>query len=262
MIKHSILKKENIILIFISFLCGILIPFFNISTDLLETYNLEQIFIMARESWIEPGGFSQEIICVIIPFSLFTVFISNSILDNYDIVKNYIFIRLGNARKWFLSNSIAVLIFSTLSSVFYNVGILSVCLVLGFKIVDIKIMASIVIYSIFSMAIIIYIISVISTAIAFFTSIKSSIFISVFILISNLIISSLLPVRVTKFLWTSHFFVYWHNPRESIMFLLNGNTIFENNNTTSFAFSIIFLLLISIVVNIISYYFINKSDYI
>lgn len=262
MIKCSIFKKESIVLIFVSFLCGILIPFFNISTDLLDVYNFEQIFLMSRESWIEPGKFSSEIICVIIPLSLFSVFISNSILDNYDIVKTYIFIRYKNIKKWFISNSVLTMILSIISSAFYNIGIMLVCVVLGFKIADIRIMTCIILYSIFSIAMISYIISIISITVAFFTDIKNSIFISIFFLVSSIITSTLLPSKITKWLWSSHFFEYWHNPSDKIMFLVNGNTIYENGNTTTFEFSVIFLLIIAVVENILSYYSINKSDYI
>lgn len=199
MIKCSIFKKESIVLIFISFLCGILIPFFNISTDLLDVYNFEQIFLMSRESWIEPGKFSSEIICVIIPLSLFSVFISNSILDNYDIVKTYIFIRYKNIKKWFISNSVLTMILSIISSAFYNIGIMLVCVVLGFKIADIRIMTCIILYSIFSIAMISYIISIISITVAFFTDIKNSIFISIFFLVSSIITSTLLPSKITIF---------------------------------------------------------------
>lgn len=262
MIKHSIIKKESFVLILISLLCGILIPFFNISSDLLDVYNLEQIFIMSRESWIEPGEFSAEIICVIIPLSLFSIFISNSILDNYDIVKTYIFIRCKNIKKWYISNAVLTMILSIISAAFYNIGMMFDCVILGFQMSDIRIMICIILYSIFSIALILYIISIISITTAFFTDIKNSIIISVFVLVSSMMISTLLPVKITKWLWSSHFFVYWHNPSDKIIILANANTIYENGNTTTFEFSVIFLLIIAVAESILSYHLINKSDYI
>lgn len=262
MIKHKILKKENISVLFISFLCGILIPFLNINTDLLDMYNLEQIFIMAREIWVEPGEFSPEVICVIIPLSLLFVFIFNSMTDDYAIVKNYIFIRFGNIKKWFFYNSLFLLIISITSSFLYNAGVFFVCIMLGFKLTNMKIMLEILLYSVFGMAILLYIISTISITISFFTEIKNSIFISIFFLVASIITSTLLPAKITKWLWTSHYFVFWHKPEENIIVLLNGNTIFESGNTTTFLFSVVFLLAFAGIATTISYRFINKSDYI
>lgn len=217
---------------------------------------------MSRESWIEPGKFSTEIICVIIPLSLFSIFISNSILDNYNIVKTYIFIRYKNIKKWYISNAILTMILSIISSVFYNIGMMFDCVILGFQMADIRIMICIILYSIFSISMILYIISIISITTAFFMDIKNSIFTCVFFLVSSIMTSTLLPVKITKWLWSSHFFVYWHNPSDKIIILANANTIYENGNTTTFEFSVIFLLIIAVAESILSYHFINKSDYI
>lgn len=262
MIKKCILKQESIILLIVSFFSGICITLLNISTDLLDTYNLEQIFVMARELWIEPGQFSSEIFSILIPIILMFVFLANGILDNYEIVKSYIFIRLGSATRWFISQSFVTILLAFVSSLVYHLGLILVCVALGFHSSDLNIMSSLFLYSVFSTTMILYIVSIISISVAFITDIKKAVMLSVCFLVTSMILSTMLPAKITKWFWASHYFAYWHDPGEKIVFLLNGNFLYDNGITTSFMFSIVFMLSFILIENLITCFILNRIDYV
>lgn len=262
MIRRGLLKKETVFLLFASIICGVAVSFLSFSPDLKELYNSEQIFISIREFGVEPGEFSVGAIYCALPIILMVLFIFNGVAEDYAIIKNYVFMQSESVKPWFISNAISVFILSLAASFFYNGAIVCSCISFGFKVENVVVLIKLFLYSFFVTALIVYVVSIVAVTCAFFTNTKNSIIISAVTLIVSFIVSTVLPKSFTKWFWSSSYYLSWHTSESDLLISLYGKQVVSNEITTTFSFSIIYLIVFSSVITWASYRLIAKSDYI
>lgn len=261
MIRHKLFQKNAFFAVALSFLCGFLFSFITIDGHSKDMYSFEQMFVAVRDIGILPGEFTSEALLVIMPLCLFAIFIANTVAEDYALIKHYVFIRQKNLKPWYLSNFVIVGSYSLIASLFYNGALLLSCCLFGLKIKNPAVLINVIIYSMVTIFLILVIVALESSVIAFLNNIKLAILFSIASLVISMITAVLLPAKISKWIWISHFYILWHEPHSKLVTELNGGFI-PNGCDYPQAFSLGFLVILLLVTAVGNYVFIRKKDYI
>lgn len=100
---------------------------------------LHEAFLKLRENFVVLGGyeFHASFFIAVLIFLLIVPVILQMVLDDYDIAKSYIFVRLKDIKDWYLLKLVQIIGYSMFFAVVYNSIILIVVLFLGAKLTNI-----------------------------------------------------------------------------------------------------------------------------
>lgn len=105
-----------------------------------DVYNLplHEAFLKVRENYVVLGGneFHTSFFLAVIIFLFIVPQILQMVLDDFDIAKVYIFVRLKNIKKWYFLKLLQVTGYSLLFAVVYNAFVLLVAICWGAKLTN------------------------------------------------------------------------------------------------------------------------------
>lgn len=254
MIKMLFKKRFFFNLAAAAFLCALLVCCLRIGE--FSELELDKAFLMARESFsmevFEEKEYGVEVTFTLINLILFIPLISSIFSYDYDIAKNYVFIRLKSAGSWYKYKVFQCFIYCLFACSVYNVSILAFVAVFGCRGASVKSVLFALFFSIASSALILFIFTMLSNilSIKFKPHICTSV--TSIIALEEIVRMNFLYDYQMQYALLTQYFVSWH--------------MFESTNTVSHPHSVLFyytvLLLIAFAEILVGSILIKKTDYI
>lgn len=211
MIKIFFKKKSFFKFLVCAFLCGLLMVSMHISS--IEEYTAETAFLAGRDGYVDLADkeFSSEPITCSLWFVLFVPFISQIMLNDSEIAKNFVFIRLKDNGKWYDYKMCQGLVYSLFASTIYNVSIFLWVLIRGFEIQSPKTAVLYVAWGSVSGALFLFLLVVL----AFVLSIKLPSHISTIIVLFFLVFTMIGMLfiyndNILQYFLLTNYFISWH----------------------------------------------------
>lgn len=223
---------------------------------------LEVLFLISRDQTLTPGPFDPRIITITLPMMIQMMLLAIAAESDFSIIKSYVLIRQGNIRRWFWGNVCFLTGLSMVCSFGYHCGIALLCALTGRRIENMHIFLLVFGYCTVITGLITLLMALMANLLSYKTGQKSGmLFTLAFAGVSETLLF-VLPQKLLKWNWMSHFLYRWHNANAKTMLYFSGGVPDDTGFQHSFLFSILFLLVCIAMETALGYIVLRRSDYL
>lgn len=133
MLKVLFCQKNFFTVSIIGLMCGILLACIEVVPG--TAMYLEDAYLYARDGYIELSDreYSADVFNCLLNILLFIPSLAQLFTKDYEIAKSYVFVRINNTSKWYRYKACQSAVFCLYSASIYNLTLLLMVLIMGFK---------------------------------------------------------------------------------------------------------------------------------
>lgn len=210
MIKVLFKKRDLFQIVAVAAACALFMIFFNLDLSGKQERSLEAAFILTRDTFNILGAKRFSFTAIIAAFNLliFIPIINRIFSDDFDIAKNYIFIRMKSNAKWYYLKVFQTFVFCALSAIAYNLFIFIFIYFLGFRSDDVKTSLGYLLFAMISGFLVLFMVVMINCM--FIAIVKPHISSTVSVGIVVIMVGLTPFITVPQYFPFTHYFFSWH----------------------------------------------------
>ena len=164
MIKILFKKKDLLQIILTAVVCALFMIFLNLNLNEKQDFSLEEAFILARDTFNIVGAkrFSFTVIIASFNLLLFIPMINRIFSDDFEIAKNYIFVRINSNATWYYLKVFQAFVYCLIATTAYNLYIFTFVYLFGFRTSNIKTALNYLLFAIVSGFLILFMVVIIN----------------------------------------------------------------------------------------------------